>query len=195
MIEKKIRALHDAELKTCFGFHFLVKGEVKRIQFKNQSAFDELLKVGKIVEADRSEEESKNIPVILPEVSEDTIVEVEPKEESTVEELEEVLTGPEVHIDVMSDGSIQPKGMDPPEDSPTVHSIESIVNIPMVGQRIEETSGDTEVLPEEQSDEAFEIEEPPTIQEAGALSEIEEIPIEDRDESKPELKPGEVVDE
>jgi len=70
MIKKKIKALKDIELKTFTGFHCLVEGEVKEVEFENQRVFKSHLKFGGFVEADEHEKESKNIPIILPEVEE-----------------------------------------------------------------------------------------------------------------------------
>jgi len=67
-IEKKIRALNDMELKTPFGVHFLSKGEVKKIRFKDVQSFRALLELGSIVEVAPDEEETKVIPVVYPEV-------------------------------------------------------------------------------------------------------------------------------
>ena len=64
MIEKKIKALRDITLNTYIESHFLIKDEVKIIKFRNQRRFENLLKLGNFVEADRSEEEVRNIPVI-----------------------------------------------------------------------------------------------------------------------------------
>lgn len=192
MIEKTIKAITDSELKTCFGFHYLVEGEVKRIQFKSQKAFEALLQLGSFVEAGRDEKETKNIPVILPKVDEEAIVAVEPEEKPTVEELEGVLNGPEVPIEVMSDGSIQPEGIDHPEDSPIVHDMESIANTPMAGRPIENLPNDVDENTEHEN--TVHDEEPPSVLETGTLPEVEEIPVEEQDESKPELMPGESVD-
>ena len=68
--EMKIRALNDMELKTPFEVHFLSKGEVKKIRFKDIRSFQALLEFGSIVEAAPDEEETKSIPVVYPEVEE-----------------------------------------------------------------------------------------------------------------------------
>jgi hypothetical protein len=65
--EKKIKVLNDMELRTPFGVHFLSKGEVKKICFKNIRSFQALLELGSIVEAAPDEEETKSIPVVYPE--------------------------------------------------------------------------------------------------------------------------------
>jgi hypothetical protein len=69
-VEKKIKALNDMELKTPYEVHFLSKGEVKKIRFKDIQSFQALLEFGSIVEAAPDEEETKSIPVVYPEVEE-----------------------------------------------------------------------------------------------------------------------------
>ena len=66
----KIRALNDMELKTPFEVHFLSKGEVKKIRFKDIQSFQALLELGSIIEVAPDEEETKVIPVVYPEVEE-----------------------------------------------------------------------------------------------------------------------------
>ena len=68
-VEKKIRALQDMELKTPFEVHFLSKGEVKKIRFKDVQSFQALLEFGSIVEAAPEEEETKTILVVYPETN------------------------------------------------------------------------------------------------------------------------------
>lgn len=74
MVEKKIKALRDFQFTNFSGTHFLVKDEVKRIQFLNMTVFREHLKAGWMVEADLREEEDKTIPVVFPPVSEEISV-------------------------------------------------------------------------------------------------------------------------
>ena len=171
MIEKMIRALKDTDLKTHFGFHSLVEGEVKRVRFKNQRVFDELIRLGSFAEADRGERESKNIPVILPEVTEDTIVGVEPLDKTP---------------DAIDQNKPDLSDMEETQN-PTVEELETI---------LKQKGGSIEVLPngEIQAKEPS-IEELTPEQETEGLSEVEEIPVEKQDESKPVvLKLSDVID-
>jgi len=68
MIEKKVKVLRDYKLKTYFGYHYLSKGEVKRIRFKDHFTFEAQVSFGNLVEAERDELEAKNLSVVLPEL-------------------------------------------------------------------------------------------------------------------------------
>ena len=185
MIEKVIKAQKDFGLKTAFGFHRLVEGEVKRIRFRGQKAFNALLGLGVFVEADPGERESKDIPVILPEVTEDIIIGIEP-------------------IDKID----PPEGIDPdkpdlpsPEEgqTPTVEELEAILKqkdgsigvLPNGEIQAEEISLDeagepeSKETPEDLRRSESPIEELTPEQETEGQSEVEEIPIEGQDENKP----------
>ena len=72
MVEMMVKSLRDQSLKTVFGQHWLVEGEVKRIQFKNMAEFDAMVELGIIKPAPKGAEESKRIPVFPSPVSEET---------------------------------------------------------------------------------------------------------------------------
>ena len=178
MIEKMIKASKDFELRTYAGVHFLVKGEVKRIRFKNQQVFEGLLRYGNFVEAKVDEKEVKVIPVIQPPVEKNTIVTiVEDKQELPfVEAIQDNL-----------DEADEPVGKETLEDlSQTDEQVDSTEDVDIDKPdlpcpekdhtTIEEYLG--KVAPEDASEMGF-----------------EEIPIEEQDESKPELKSDEVVDD
>ena len=94
MVEKKIKALKDLDLNTYHGHYSLVKGEVRRVLFKNENTFADYLSTDNFVEAGKNEQEIKPIPVVLPEVDENTIVEVD----NTASVEEEKLEVPAVEI-------------------------------------------------------------------------------------------------
>lgn len=73
----KIRVLKDCNLRTYYESHDLIKDEVKIIRFKNWDVVNELLKFKLFVLARPDEEEVRSIPVLLPEVDEESIVAVE----------------------------------------------------------------------------------------------------------------------
>ena len=77
MIERKIKLLRDITLNTNFETHYLVEGEVRIIKFRNRRSFEGLLRLGNFIEAGKDEKEVKVIPVIVPEVDENTIVEMD----------------------------------------------------------------------------------------------------------------------
>ena len=187
MIEKVIKALKDFDLRTIYGFHSLVEGEVKRIRFSGERMFESHLKSGNFVEAEKDEKESRNIPVIpviLPEVNEDTIVGIEPVDpvkldlpcpreyqKPTAEELETILKQEGGSIEVLSNGEIQAVEVSTDEAGELV-SKETPEDINRTESPIEELTGS---LPEKLTPE----------QETEGQSEIEEIPIEEQDKSKP----------
>lgn len=81
MIEKTIKVVaDDLELKTYYGTHYLFKGEVKRVRFKNKNTFRDLLDRNNFVEASKGDVEGKEIPVVLPDDVENTEDEVEVEE-------------------------------------------------------------------------------------------------------------------
>ena len=102
MIERKIESLKDFRLITYFGTHFLSEGEVKRIRFKNKKTFEAQIIAGNIKEADLRQPEVKKIPVVLPLITEDTVVSVEPEELKADEKpVEQELAGlPKVEVDL-----------------------------------------------------------------------------------------------
>lgn len=64
IIEKKIRALADLDLKTSLGLRTLVKGEVITFPFKNNKELEAILSLGSIELVVDEVEEKKEIPVI-----------------------------------------------------------------------------------------------------------------------------------
>lgn len=220
MVEKVIKALRNFGLNTYFGPHSLSKDEIKKIEFRNQREFDALLKIGYFIEVAAN----MDIPVIRPKVDEDTIVRVDPVDEvdppegidsnkpdlpcpeedqkPTIEELEAILDSKEeTSIETLPNGEIravevpldeaqEPEEKETPEnqersephntDSDTfdgvVHDV-SLYDKTPTPEEIERvaTEGMVEMGFEEQS--------------------VEEIPIEEQDENKPELKSDEVVDD
>jgi len=97
MVEKVIRALKSFGLRTHFGKHNLTKGEEKRIRFRNQRGFEALLRMGNFIEVGSS----ADIPVILSEVTEDTIVGVEPVDKLEKEPQSTIVAVPEVTEDTI----------------------------------------------------------------------------------------------
>jgi len=166
MLEKKVKALRDLELKTYFGSHYLSEGEVKTIRFKNQNTFEAQVKLGNLVEADRDEPEGSNIPIILPdEMSEDEIVEIRPTEQS--EELgHDVDTAP-------------PEALPELEETPE-EPIEE--NLPIV----EDLNLNEECIEENLENPA------PTMD---LLESNAEISIDEQNTNLPELEPGEFIED
>lgn len=146
MIEKKIKSLRDAELKTVFGIHFLSVGEVKVVRFRDQRTFDALVQLGMFVEAGANEPVIKKIPVLLPEVTEEELVAVEP----------------ETHHDLVI-----------PNEAP--EELQVSEKIPVLLPEVPDAIDDRV--------EPFNFCEDPT-----------EIPIEEQDESRPELEATEVME-
>lgn len=195
MIEKKIRVLRDIELNTYHGYYSLVEDEVRRVLFKNQNTFDDYLETGNFVEAGVDEKEIRPIPVILPEVDENTLVEVdntvveeEPlvpftaaiedlrRDESPQEGMEEVVKEP-VSAEILEDLN--------QADTPTEEDIDyrdtteprptdtpDVPDVPDVPQEILSELEETSEAPLEE-----------------IVPEVEEIPIAEQDESKPKLSP------
>jgi hypothetical protein len=167
MVEKKIKSLADCELKTVFQTHFLSIDEVKIVQFKDQRTFEALLKLGTFVEAGRDEKVVKKIPLIVPEVDEETLVEMPVIEERHEHILHNLKT-----IDEEID---PPEGVDP--DIPDLPCPEEDENPKF-------------------DDEEIEIEEVPVEDviipgNFGSPEELmEEIPIEEQRKDLPELKPA-----
>lgn len=64
IIEKKIRALKDLDLKTPLGFRSLVGGEVVVFPFKNSGELEALLSLGNIELVVDEEEVKREIPVV-----------------------------------------------------------------------------------------------------------------------------------
>lgn len=169
MVERVIKALKDFGLRTYFGSHSLFEGEVKRVRFRNQRAFEALLEMGCFVETSEEETGSKNIPVILPEVNEDTVVRVEPKEAEPDIEAPPVIepgkTGSVVIIgeEVLLDKASEPVGVETDEDL-------SQTDVPQTEEEIERATTEGMV------DMGFEVQS------------VEEIPIEKQNKSKPEKR-------
>lgn len=171
MVEKKIRSLADCELKTVFQTHFLSVDEVKVIQFKDQRAFDALLKLGTFVEAGKDEKVEKKIPFVLPEVDEETLVEM-----PVIEEMHEHILPTQRNICT----GFSPANVDPPEgidpDKPDLPCPKEDENLKFDDEIIiEEVPVEDVIIPGSfGSPEEF----------------IEEVPIEEQDECLPELEPG-----
>lgn len=195
-VEKVIRALKDFGLRTYYGSHSLVAGEEKRIRFRNQRGFEALLRMGNLIEigpgddipvivpngaepADmvdlpgKFEKESQGLTTIVPEVTEDTIVGIEPIDK----------------IDSSEDIDPGKPDLPNPEETPnpTVEELEAA---------LKQKGGSIEVLPNgEIQAKELPIEELTPEQETEGLPEVEEIPIEKQDESKPVvLKLSDVID-
>jgi len=174
MIEKKIKALQDITLNTYIESHFLIKDEVKIVKFRNQKRFENLLSFGNFVEADRSEEVARSIPVIHAPI------------DDTVEEVEQKLPFVEpvqVHNDLdevrelMEEETLEDRRRE---------------ELPQVEEEIDYR--DTTEARSTDTPDAFESEELTSEQETEGLVEVEEIPIKEQDKSKPELQLDEVVD-
>lgn len=175
MVKKKIKSLVDCELKTVFGLHFLSEDEVKEVEFKNQRTFEALLQLGTFVEAGKDEEVSKVIPIIVPEVDEESIVEMPVIEEKHEHILHDLKTIDEVD---------PPEGVDP--DKPDLPCPEEDENLKFEEDiTIEEVPVEDVIIPGNFGSEPDMME---PVEET--FEPIEEIPIEEQDENLPELKPG-----
>lgn len=183
MVEKKIKALKDFELRTFFGPHYMIDGEVRRIRFKNQQTFESLLKFGNFVEAEADEKEVKVIPVIHPAADENTIVEIDNTTPEDVSEMgDEEQSVEEISIDeAKTDEVSEPMSEVPPEyfrrDEP-----------PQVEEEID-CRDTTEARPTDTPDVLNEPEELTPEEETEGLVEVEEIPIDEArtDEEHPQM--------
>lgn len=200
MVEKVIKALRNFELKTYFGFHSLFEGEVKRIKFRNQRAFEALLKIGCFVETNNSEKGMIPIPIILPKVVEDTTVKTE-QELSFIEAIQD-------HDELDEAG--EPTSEETPEDlrqselpveeidyhDDVVPCPTDLLDAPQVDPP-EGIDPDKPDLPCPEKDHISTEEylgRPAAegmVEMGFEVQSVEEIPIEKQDENKPELKSDE----
>lgn len=212
MVEKVIKALRNFGLNTHFGPHSLSKDEIKKIEFRSQRVFDALLKTGYFIEVAAN----TDIPVIRPKVDEDTIVRIDPVEEvdppegidpdkpdlpcpeedqkPTIEELEAILDSEEkTSIETLPNGEIRAGEVlldeaKEPEEKETSEDQER-------GESSQEVPEDLSQMDTSQTEEEVERAATEGMVEMGFEEQsVEEIPIEEQDENKPELKSDEVVD-
>jgi len=201
MVEKVIRANKDFGLRTYFGKHRLTKGEEKRIRFRNQRGFEALLRMGNFIEVQRS---AGGIPIILPEVTEDIVVEVEhidkleKEPQSTVlpEVTEDTIVGVDPIDKIASPEGINPDKPDlpcPEEDQrpaveepktshPEIGKYKIINNAPIKILSNGEIPVEDVALDEAGEPESKEKETPEDLRRSEPA--IEEIPIEEQDKSK-----------
>lgn len=198
MITKKIRALKDFQLKTCGGIYFLSKGEVKRVDFKDRGDFEAHLKLGIIVEAGMHEEERKEIPVVLPEVSEEEVVAVEPEEK--VEEPEEIPVLSEAPLTAPSLENVPSENIiNRPKEPLPEHGVDDTPDLPGTAEPDAPWKEGTPEFEGKQLKESGIVlpENPPEISTSNG-PEVEEISVEEWREMNPdapELQPGERTDE